>query len=73
LPSLTFALNPAFNQAKDQLGNLVENVTLANVKNVTEELRQTGAHFPEMVREGRLNIVSAYYDMDTGKVDLLEI
>ena len=65
------ALNSAFNQAKDLSGNLIENVTLANVKNVTEELKQTGAHFPEMVNEGELTIVPAYYDIDTGKVNLL--
>jgi hypothetical protein len=38
---------------------------------VTEELKQTGAHFPEMVSEGKLTIVPAYYDIDTGKVNLL--
>ncbi|MBT6327870.1 MAG: carbonic anhydrase, partial [Candidatus Thioglobus sp.] len=68
---LTFALNPAFNQAKDLPGDLAENVALANVGLVVEELKQTGAHFPEMVKEGKLTIVPAYYDMDTGKVDLL--
>ncbi|HIC41216.1 MAG TPA: carbonic anhydrase [Piscirickettsiaceae bacterium] len=71
LPSLTFALNAAFNKAKDQTGNLVENVTLANVELVTEELKQTGAHFPEMINEGKLTIVPAYYDIDTGKVEIL--
>jgi carbonic anhydrase len=71
LPNLTFALNPAFNQAKDLPGDLAENVALANVGLVVEELKQTGAHFPEMVKEGKLTIVPAYYDMDTGKVDLL--
>ena len=71
LPSLTFALNSAFNQAKDLPGNLVENVTLANVSNVVEELKQTGVHFPEMVEDGKLTIVPAYYDIDTGIVELL--
>lgn len=73
LPSLTFALNSAFNQVKDRPGNLVENVTLANVENVTKELKQTGAHFPEMVEKGELTIVPAYYHIGTGKVDLLEV
>ncbi|MBT6922155.1 MAG: carbonic anhydrase, partial [Candidatus Ruthia sp.] len=73
LPSLTFALNPAFNQAKDQPGNLVENVTLANVNNVTKELKQTGVHFPEMVEKGDLTIVPAYYHIGTGKVELLGV
>jgi carbonic anhydrase len=71
LPSLTFALNSAFNQAKDQPGNLVENVTLANVGLVSEELKQTGVHFPEMVEKGDLTIVPAYYHIGTGKVELL--
>ncbi|MDC9727661.1 MAG: carbonic anhydrase [Candidatus Thioglobus sp.] len=71
LPSLTFALNAAFNKAKDQPGNLVENVTLANVELVVDELKQTGAHFPEMVKDNQLTIVPAYYHIGTGKVDLL--
>ncbi len=71
LPSLTFALNAAFNKAKDQPGNLVENVTLANVELVVDELKQTGTHFPEMVKDNRLTIVPAYYHIGTGKVDLL--
>lgn len=71
LPSLTFALNAAFNKAKDQPGSLVENVTLANVELVVDELKQTGAHFPEMVKDNQLTIVPAYYHIGTGKVDLL--
>ncbi|MBC8493941.1 MAG: carbonic anhydrase [Candidatus Thioglobus sp.] len=71
LPSLTFALNAAFNKAKGQPGNLVENVTLANVDLVANELKQTGAHFPEMVKDNQLTIVPAYYHIGTGKVDLL--
>jgi len=73
LPSLTFALNAAFNKAKDLPGDLTENVTLANVDLVTEELKQTGAHFPEMIKQGKLTIVPAYYHIGTGKVELLEI
>ncbi len=71
LPSLTFALNSALNQAKDKPGDLIENVTLANIENVATELKQTGAHFPEMVKTDKLTIVPAYYNIDTGKVDLL--
>ncbi len=36
------------------------------------ELKQAGTHFSEMVRErGKLTIVPACYDIDTGKVNLL--
>ncbi|CAC9546674.1 Carbonic anhydrase [Bathymodiolus heckerae thiotrophic gill symbiont] len=71
LPSLTFALNAALNKAKDLPGDLTENVILANVGLVSEELKQTGAHFPEMMKKGELVIVPAYYHIDTGKVELL--
>jgi carbonic anhydrase len=71
LPSLTFALNSAYNKVKHLPGNLIENVTLANIENVTKELKQTGVHFPEMVKDGKLTIVPAYYHIGTGRVDLL--
>ncbi len=73
LPALVQAFNPALEQVKDQPGNLAENVTLVNVINVTEKLKQTGAHFLEMLNENKLTIVPAYYDIDTGKVELLDV
>ncbi|MCS5586085.1 MAG: carbonic anhydrase [Gammaproteobacteria bacterium] len=71
LPSLTFALNHALNSAKGKKGDLVENTTKDNAINVAQELCQTGAHFPELVKDNKLTIVPAYYHLGTGKVDLL--
>ena len=71
LPSLTSALSPAFNSAKDMPGNLIENVAIANIRNVVKELGQTGVNFSEMIESGKLTIVPAYYNIGTGKVDLL--
>ncbi len=71
LPSLTSALSPALNSAKDMPGDLVENVAIANIRNVVKELGQSGANFPGMIESGKLDIVPAYYNIDTGKVDLL--
>ncbi len=71
LPSLCFALRHAVEEAKDKKGDLIENVTKANVINVSKELKHTGAHFPEMVKDNKLTIVPAYYHLGTGKVDLL--
>jgi carbonic anhydrase len=72
LPSLALALSPAVAQAKNQPGDLVKNITLANIVNVTEALKKTGVHFGERVKSSTLTIVSAYYDIDTGKVELLD-
>ena len=73
LPSLTCALYAALSKVKDHPGNLIENVTLANIELVTQELKQAGAHFPEMVEDNKLMIVPAYYHIGTGKVELLEL
>ncbi len=73
LPSLTFALNTAYNKAKNKPGDLTENVALANVELVVQELKQIGVHLPEMVKDGKLEIVPAYYHIGTGKVELLEL
>ena len=71
LPSLTFALNSAVNKAKGVEGDFLENTVLANVEGVVEEIKQTGSHFPTMVKSGNLLVIGAYYDIDTGKVGIL--
>lgn len=71
LPNLMSALSPALDKAKDLYGDFVQNAMIANVKNVASELEQTGANFSEMVNTGKLTIVPAYYDINTGVVNLV--
>lgn len=71
LPNLMSALSPALDKAKDLLGDFVQNAMVANVKNVVDELEQTGANFSVMVNTGKLTIVPTYYDIDTGVVNLV--
>ncbi|MFC1580609.1 carbonic anhydrase [Thermodesulfobacteriota bacterium] len=71
IASLTSAIQPAVDRAKDQPGDLADNAVKANAKLVAENLKTAGAHFTELVGEDRLLIVAAYYDLETGIVDIL--
>jgi carbonic anhydrase len=70
--SLTSAIQPAVDWAKEHSGDLVDNAVKANAKMVAEELKTAGAHFTELVDAGRLLIVPAYYDLETGIVEILQ-
>lgn len=72
ISSLTSAIQPAVDRAKDQPGSLVNNAVKANAKMVAENLKTSGAHFTELVSAGRLLIVAAYYDLETGTVEILK-
>ena len=72
ISSLTSAIQPAVDRAKDRPGSLVNNAVKANAKMVAENLKTSGAHFTELVSAGRLLIVAAYYDLETGVVEILE-
>jgi carbonic anhydrase len=64
---------PAVLQARGQPGDLVDNAVRANVRRVVEYLRkQTDPLMQEPLRAGRLKVVGAYYDLDTGAVDFFD-
>ncbi|MBA3451858.1 MAG: carbonic anhydrase [Deltaproteobacteria bacterium] len=64
---------PAVLRAKSQRGNLLDNSVRENVRRVTHQLR-TAAE-PMLLapqQQGKLQVVGAYYDLDTGKVDFFD-
>lgn len=64
---------PAVLQARGEPGDLVENAVRANVRRVADYLRnQTDPLMQEPLRAGRLKVVGAYYDLDTGAVDFFD-
>lgn len=64
---------PAVLQVRDQPGDLVDNSVRSNVRRVVDQLRtQTDPLMQEPLRDGRLKIVGAYYDLDTGAVDFFD-
>lgn len=64
---------PAALSVRDQPGDFVENAVRANVRRTVRILR-TAAE-PLLLQpqeEGRLKVVGAYYDLDTGEVDFFD-
>lgn len=78
-PSLTRMVRPILPAVIDARaahrpgGNLVEAAIQTNVRHVTRTLRQTtDPLLADPLRTGKLMVVGAYYDLDTGKVDFFD-
>lgn len=65
------ALKPAVEKVKDQPGDKVENAVKANIGLIVEQLKISKPILAELVKEGKLKIVGARYDLDTGLVDVI--
>jgi carbonic anhydrase len=68
--SVVELIKPAVEKAKGMKGDLLDNSVRINVGLVAERIRDSEviAHF---MKEKRLKIVKAYYDLDDGKVTIL--
>ena len=58
-------------QGKDKAA-LVETAVVDNVKRVAESLTHDSPILHELAKEGKVRIVPAEYDLDTGKVVLID-
>jgi carbonic anhydrase len=67
------AIEPAVEQTKGQPGDPVENAVRAQAINVARQLQDSHPILAEAVQSGKLKIVAARYDLDTGKVELLPL
>lgn len=64
---------PAVLAARLQAGDLVDNAVRENVRRVVRDLRTSvEPMLLEPQRAGRLKVVGAYYDLDTGAVDFFD-
>jgi len=69
--TLVTAISPPLEQTRDQPGDRVENVVAANARLVAEQLRTSDPILSHLVRDGKLRVVAARYDLDSGKVEVL--
>ena len=65
------AIKPAVNMSKGQPGDPVENAVRAQALDVAAHLKAAGPILKEAVRSGKLKVIAARYDLDSGKVSLL--
>jgi carbonic anhydrase len=67
------AIAPAVAEARNKKpGDLVDESVRANVRLVVAQLRKQSHLLAELEHEGKLKIVGARYDLDTGEVTLVE-
>ena len=69
ISGLVKQIEPAVQRAKSMAGDLVDNAVHTNVDLVVRNLRNSGPILKELVESGRLKVLGAYYDIDSGKVD----
>ncbi|MCK4303163.1 MAG: carbonic anhydrase [Candidatus Eisenbacteria sp.] len=65
------ALQSAVNAAKDQPGELVNNAAKANARMLAKLLQKSEPILSGLVASERLKVFAAYYDMDSGVVEIL--
>ncbi len=68
--ALAAELSPAIKTARSMKGDdLLDNAVRANVLRVVDELETSEPILAELVHDGKLEVVGARYDLDTGEVD----
>lgn len=72
LSAFLHPIQPAVASTAGQPGDRVDNAVRANVRNVVTQLNHAGPIVDEAVRAGKLKVVGARYDLDTGKVEVVE-
>ncbi|HEY9697280.1 MAG TPA: carbonic anhydrase [Trichocoleus sp.] len=70
ISSLVFAIRPAIDASAGQPGDRLTNAVQENVRLQVKRL-QNSALIADAVKAGKLKVVGAYYDLDTGTVQLL--
>jgi carbonic anhydrase len=71
IATLLRAIEPAVEQTKGKPGDPVENAVRAQAIDVAKQLQNAKPILTERVHSGKLKIVAARYDLDTGKVEFL--
>ncbi|MEG4849842.1 carbonic anhydrase [Microcoleus sp. B5-D4] len=68
--SLLDAIKPAVESSKNQAGDKLENASKANVVLQAQRLKASPV-ISKLIAENKLKVVGGYYDLDTGKVNIL--
>ena len=71
IDDIVYSIGPAVAAAKDEPGDLLENATVANVNIGVDTLNGSVRVLADRVREGKLKIVGANYDIFTGEVKIV--
>lgn len=70
IESLVFAIQPAIQASEGQAGDRLTNAVKANIRLQVQRL-QASSVVAAAVQSGKLKVVGAYYDLDTGEIALV--
>ncbi len=70
--SLLQALAPAVDKISESEAGRVDLVAKENVRMTVKSLHSCGPILDELVRQGKLEVAGAFYDLDTGLVEIVE-
>jgi carbonic anhydrase len=71
MPAIMAAIEPAAAAVKGKPGDPIENAVRENVRLVVAKLKREPA-LASMIKSGQIKVVGAVYDLDTGKVTMVE-
>lgn len=66
------AIQPAIENIKGESGNVLEKAIKANVRHVERRLKSSKPVLAKLIDQGMLNVLGAYYDLASGKVEFLD-
>ncbi|MBP1748090.1 MAG: carbonic anhydrase [Deltaproteobacteria bacterium] len=69
--SIVRLITPAVDRVRDRSGDLIDNAIKENARLVAAAIASSKPILSKMVEEGKVAVVPAYYDIDTGLVELL--
>ncbi|MFH7028279.1 MAG: carbonic anhydrase [Heteroscytonema crispum UTEX LB 1556] len=64
-------IKPAVERVKFTNGDISENAVIANIQYQVEQLQSQSRILTQLVRKGKLKILGALYDLDTGQVTII--
>lgn len=69
IESIVKIIKPAVEKAKSQKGDIIENAIRNNIEMVKNKILSSEPIITKKVNEGKLKVIGAYYDIDTGIVE----
>ena len=72
ITSIVKAIQPALIASKGQPGDAVHNCVLANARHVAKQIRAAKPILAKAVEKGEIKIVAAVYEIESGKVVVLD-
>lgn len=72
LPKLASLIQPSVDMARELPGDLLENTIRVNARRTAKALTERSPVMAEALANGQIAVVACYYDLATGRVEVLE-